>query len=467
MADDYEDDGRPPVTRPAKNINIFITNERSSICTPEIFDGKMGPLPLLLSVDVGYDPEDPDPYMHHYESQEVMFAYKKDVQKRVLIRDSMGRTLSLPVGSTLLFNVDRHNKEMTVAQIVAEQRLPLVVEFARPECLHMVLDRQAIDPRYFGHLTLSTIYDEPFFWCLAVNANGTTKETPIVLPLNLHQISFCPVVGIIGALDPAAKVQEFVERYSQVASNLTFDGDPFFQELAIISPGPDPVYKVKPYIKDNTFVTIDIVRRPAPDAPSEPCPPPPPRAPLPANRRESGEGGGGQSDNYTGLSDDQNDQAHVYAELRDLDVSSTPPTNVVKPFQKEAAGSSGGRKPPAKGVSSSPLTMQPFAKDGKVRPALPARNEEPHSDIQSCNVKLMASPAAHIPRALKAQLNALSVEDVVVKLKQLGLQKHGKKFRKNRIDGLLLQKLTEEDLKREFGMSHMEFLLLNTFITEG
>ena len=76
-------------------------------------------------------------------------------------------------------------------------------------------------------------------------------------------------------------------------------------------------------------------------------------------------------------------------------------------------------------------------------------------------------PPPRTDPAVKEALDTLSIEDVSVKLKELGLGKYAKKFRKNRIDGVLLQKLTESTVRSEFNMSQLEFILLNTFIREG
>ena len=57
--------------RPKKNFQLFKIDESTGFFPKQMFEGKMGDLPIFMSVNVGYDPEDPDPFMYPYESQEV------------------------------------------------------------------------------------------------------------------------------------------------------------------------------------------------------------------------------------------------------------------------------------------------------------------------------------------------------------------------------------------------------------
>ena len=57
--------------RPKKNFQLFKIDESSGFFPKQMFEGKMGDLPIFMAVNVGYDPEDPDPFMYPYESQEV------------------------------------------------------------------------------------------------------------------------------------------------------------------------------------------------------------------------------------------------------------------------------------------------------------------------------------------------------------------------------------------------------------
>ena len=75
-------------------------------------------------------------------------------------------------------------------------------------------------------------------------------------------------------------------------------------------------------------------------------------------------------------------------------------------------------------------------------------------------------PPVPLRPVVKKTLDALSIDDVREKLKELQLNKYAKKFHKSYVDGVILQKLTEDTLKTEFGMSHLEFIRLNAFVTD-
>ena len=243
----------------------------------------------------------------------------------------------------------------------------------------------------------------------------------------------------------------------------------FFPELAIVSQGPAPVENVEPYIEQNTFVPIRHKRRPAPEAPPEEAPGLPPRnLPSPHSSKSREADGsemkttkshaGSEAAPYSGLIYSGDDNEHVYnvpgepdGELGDKAASPTR-SQVVKPLRAPEGGSPtekhgdrSHRRSPRLGQSS-----HSGSDDGK-----------PHSH-RTC---MMAPPLP--PRSVKEFIDALSINDVSVKLKELGLEKYAKKFRKKRIDGVLLQKLTEDTLKAEFNMTPVEFLLLDSFIKDG
>ena len=58
---------------------------------------------------------------------------------------------------------------------------------------------------------------------------GKVMETPRVLPRNLKDVCFAPIISVRGAADPAAKVKEFIDKFTQDARLVDFPGDPFFQ----------------------------------------------------------------------------------------------------------------------------------------------------------------------------------------------------------------------------------------------
>lgn len=264
-------------------------------------------------------------------------------------------------------------------------------------------------------------------------------------------------------------------------------------ELAFVSQGPEPVETVEPYIEQNTFIPIQYKRRPAPDMPQQgEVPSVPPRIPVPhspkprpqpkaatkagdsdVNRWKTPESQEASPYNALVYPPEGDGEEHVYnvptepgeEEERGPDASvttSAAKTQVVRPLppllcsvpplsgqSSEGGGSDAGgkrRSRPPRGGSDADSKPRPQALSMTTPPALP--------------------PPRTIPAAKEA-LDALSIDDVSVKLKELGLGKYAKKFRKNRIDGVLLQKLTESTMRSEFSMSQLELILLSTFIKEG
>ena len=56
-----------------------------------------------------------------------------------------------------------------MAQIVASHSLPVQLRFARPLNLDFQVEKAHFDHTYFGDLLLTKVYDEPFYWCLAIH----------------------------------------------------------------------------------------------------------------------------------------------------------------------------------------------------------------------------------------------------------------------------------------------------------
>ena len=261
-----------------------------------------------------------------------------------------------------------------------------------------------------------------------------------------------------------------------------------FPELAFVSQGPEPVKTVEPYIEQNTFIPIQYKRRPAPEIPQqEEVPSVPPRIPVPLSPRprpkattKAGDSHvkrgktpeGKEASPYNALVYPEGDgEEHVYnvptepeEEERGPDASvaaSAAKTQVVRPLPVKEGSRDDDRRPlPPLLHSYPPLSGQSSEGGGSDASSKP----RPQA------LSMTTPPALPPPRtdpAVKEALDALSIEDVSVKLKELGLGKYAKKFRKNRIDGVLLQKLTESTVRSEFNMNQLEFILLNTFIREG
>ncbi|XP_076469142.1 uncharacterized protein LOC143299681 [Babylonia areolata] len=231
--------------------------EEDLLTARQLFEGAAGPLPHLLVVGLGYYFPRSHSHLFPYESQKILFAYKQDRQFRVLFVDCHRRSLSLPLQSALTFRVDDGTaEELTLSELVSKHCLPVRLRFARPHELFFVMDRTITGHASFEPLLLTAVYEEPFYWCLSIKPYGGIENKLTVLPKNLLRVGFAPVTGIRGAWNPSAKLKEFVKRFSSFAETIRSNGDPFFQDLAIVSRGPTPVTQVEPYIDDRTFISV-------------------------------------------------------------------------------------------------------------------------------------------------------------------------------------------------------------------
>ena len=115
-------------------------------------------------------------------------------------------------------------------------------------------------------------------------------------------------------------------------------------------------------------------------------------------------------------------------------------------------------------TSSPPRCGSPCSEEGEGEGV---EGEGVEGEGRSLAWSLQPLPLVRAPLALRWHLDALTIEDVAVILGELGLNKHVGKFRKHRIDGVLLQLLTADILVTEFRMKRVESILLRTFITQG
>ena len=233
---------------------------------------------------------------------------------------------------------------------------------------------------------------------------------------------------------------------------------------------------LEPYIDENTFVPIEYKRRPAPLAPDgAPAPPIPQRRPLESSFDR------GSADGFYSVPDetDSFEFDHVYhsiAEVEDTKGKTSSRRKVSDKAYQHTPGTAAGRKIEEREPASLPRSDRERDLGGVASGSIPkdnalATDEQPRLADTPYHrpLDMTSAPAPSVPLRLarKQELSKLSVEDVVAKLKLLGLDKFTKMFRKNGIDGVLLSNLTEKMVKEDFSMTHVEWLKLQTFISEG
>ncbi|XP_025091760.1 uncharacterized protein LOC112562622 [Pomacea canaliculata] len=471
--------------RPPKNYAKFKYDDSQIYFTKQLFDGEAGQLPLFLVVNVGYDSEDDNhKYMEAFESGELLFAFKRGVQKRVLIHDSHSRTLSLPLSSPLTFNARSYPggaEAVTVRDIVENMKLPVLMSFARIDNLVFDVDRVPVNHTFFGDLVLVAVYEEPFFYCLSVGgADGKPREKIQVLPRRLNQVAFSLVDGLVGVKDPQAKLKVVIEELAAASAKYSLDNDPFFQELAIVDKQRRVMTEteIPDYMEQDTFIDISYKRRDAPDPPGGPPPPPPRKTTTtttekashtntPVKRKnevnKSKMKDASKTRNYETLVKVEDVDGHVYDLVNvDLDSKDLPlKAQAHHPLMMQSvlplpAFPKKERSPERPGEFSPPPLP---SRDGRSQSR---KNVRTDSDDGGGSAGSLASIGS-----TTSDISSLTIDEVCERMQDLGLEKYSKKFRKHFIDGNLLTKLTDSNLKDEFKMNKVEILRLRTFINEG
>ncbi|KAL8611245.1 hypothetical protein ACOMHN_013676 [Nucella lapillus] len=485
-------------SRPEK-YSLFVADgqaDRSAVTARQVFEGRLGPLPMLLTVPSGWSADGVRSSLGSYETSEVLFAYKQDKQFRVLLIDSYQRTLSLPVHSRLTFcTEDAMKEELTLPQILSQYCLPVDLRIARSQELLFVVDKAVMDHTFFGPLRLTAVYDESFYWCLSIEPYGNARSSPKVLPQNLVGVTFAPVTGIRGASNPLSKLREFVDRYSHLARRVPDKADPFCPDLALVSHGPVPVVKVEPYIDEKTFITIIHNRQQSPVLPYAHS------LQTTLSSTDLAVCGRQRKSSASTVCGEDAEDLHYeqpFTALPKACMPLPPSSNSSDAFSTDTdsrasspgwdendVGSTNINRPQARNPSPPPVPQRQRCQDFSEKASYDvprfvhiqkqtstlSRSADSLSTVKEGKEwgdKPKGSSSPSLPgQAWKDTLDSLTVEELSVKLKELGLHKYRKKFSKARIDGVLLQKLTADSLREEFHMQQLEMIRLNAFISEG
>ncbi|XP_025091687.1 uncharacterized protein LOC112562585 [Pomacea canaliculata] len=254
-----QDDTRPAMTKP-----MFTWKMSRMFTVRNVFNGMAGDLPLLLSVTSGFYRNSSGPRVNHmekFETGEMLFAFQRAFQRRVLLHDSQDRTLSLPLLSPILFRVNGEDKATKLDDVVKTMTLPVRLSFAQKEDLLFIVDRSYRTHEYFGDLTLVSVYLEPFICCLLIgNEDGQVTNQVVSLPCRLRQLGISLVKGIQGESGRQERFRGLLKTYVETAEKFSLPEDPFFKELAFVS-RKAPIMKetdIPDYIDEDTFINILI-----------------------------------------------------------------------------------------------------------------------------------------------------------------------------------------------------------------
>ncbi|PVD32286.1 hypothetical protein C0Q70_07719 [Pomacea canaliculata] len=489
-------------TRSAMKKPMFTWTMSRMFTVRDVFNGMVGDVPLLLSVTSGFYRNSSGPHVNHMEKFETG---ERAFQRRVLLHDSQNRTLSLPQSSPILFRVNGLEKTTTLDDVVKTTTLPVRLSFAQKEDLLFIVDRSYRTHEYFGDLTLVSVYLERFICCLSVrNEDGKVTDKVVSLPCRLRQLGISMVNGIQGESGRQEKFRELLKTYKETAEKFPLPKELFFTELALISRKTKIINEadIPDYIDENTFIDILMKRSGQRQDDGQVNAPPT----IPNDQEESLYDTLSPSDKDSHLYiSSQSDAIKNFPMKENLqDNSSTLKTNVVVKTQQPLSPSSkqvitelqqklSTEVPPP--LSNRPQVAPPSVNATPISSPAPALPPVSHraplrstgSGEASENPQtLMLSPASSRPNLFQVpdqamsrstrplqdpprgfDIERLSVNDVCRRLKDLGLEKHCKKFKKSLIDGKLLKRITRRALEEDFRLSEVEIVKLSAFIDEG
>lgn len=154
-----------------------------------------------------------------------------------------------------------------------------------------------------------------------------------------------------------------------------------------------------------------------------------------------------------------------------------PPRKPTKVYQREEkAGISVQYKPNSEDSGSYVTTLETFTDQYYTKPIVREdlvtlkEDEEPRYEsvyLGEDSTTTMKCREEKTEYRACSEVANLSVQDLGRKLKLLKLDRYVKKFKKERIDGLLLSKLNEDILRTEFKFTQTEVIRLMTFVHTG
>ncbi|PVD32287.1 hypothetical protein C0Q70_07720 [Pomacea canaliculata] len=433
----------------SKSQRFFTWTESKTFTSRDVFNGMLGDLPLLLVVSSGFSPAPSKPGINHleqFETGQVVFAFQRAFHRRVLLHDSHDRTLSLPLLSSILFRVKDpvnkgEGKVTTLDDVVKTMTLPVRLSFYQQEHLVFTVGRDHRTHEYFGDLTLVSVYLEPFIGCLG--CQGSTE-----LALISKKIKIKKETDIPDYIDEDTFIDIVMKRPRQRQGDGPLNSPLKTKE----DEDQDPQYETLwPHDRDSHVYVL------------------PPSDVDDKNRILTKENleGDSQTVQYVAKSQEPASNDGVTAVLSKPSAEVLPPV----PHHPQVAPSSRDATP----TSSKAPALPPVSHRVPLRStSTGALRESTHTFMQSSAYSNpnLSQAMAKSDRPVRSHpsrfdIGQLSVDDVCRRLKELGLEKHCKKFKKSLIDGKLLKRISRKALEEEFRLSEVEIVKLSTFIDEG
>ncbi|XP_046564230.1 uncharacterized protein LOC124273062 [Haliotis rubra] len=368
-------------------------------------------------------------------SGQVMYIHTTTQQTRVVARDNLGRTFSIPRDYSMKFQVVKSRGKVGPAQslkeLLDENELPLQVKFAVPKdyTFHIGCDQQKV--QNISNWALVEEYEESYMIANCINTRTIDKKS-VLVPVYLKDLLIAFATGLEGKTEEEWKEYELflAEEMKSVQVDLNVGN----KDIAFYSDESlglsDNVYD---YIEPKEFLTFK--RLSATD-----------------------------DDGYGVVDDDDN----IYTPINEDDVYIPRP-----PIPK--------REPKTAPMKSKSKSESP-EKDQKNEPSSPTGSETAHGYVNDIPRKEVA-PFRLFKGLLKGKQDGakssvkgnpgnvavkdLSIAELGKKMKELKLEKHIAAFKKQLIDGTIALELTKEILQNDFGFSAVDAIKMMGYIQSG
>ncbi|XP_067665423.1 uncharacterized protein [Haliotis asinina] len=413
----------------------FETREEN-YAMPEFFDRFSQKFPVFVIVTQGcYGFTD----LETFSAEQALFCHSYVKQRRVVARDSRGRTISIPEEYPMKFKIvisrQKMGPEQTMKEILLENKLPVQVRFSAPANVAFYIGSNEQKAKDLSNLALSHVYEETF-----VIANGvygrSLDMSPMVVPLYIDDLCVSTVKGVVGMEE-----KEWETLYSQLKASLKDVKIPpnmgnkeivVFSDSSVVDK-EDHIYS---YIEPTEYITYSLMSK----------------------------------DNAT----DDEKYATPYFHKRH-----PPKGSLISELQRKLKTTKTEGNAQRWSVAKVARSVSTSSGDTTCKPTLPPRAKSVSVDAGVVSVSKAQRterdsvstpklpPRKGKTKALPSHLKDLTIEGMSQTLRSLKLDKHVSRFQKKQVDGLIARDFTEEMLKSEFKFTEFEIVKLMTFIDTG
>ncbi|XP_067665426.1 uncharacterized protein [Haliotis asinina] len=397
-----------------ERILQFHTNEEG-YNMPEFFDRYSKRMPVFAVVTQGcLGLTD----LETFASEQPLFCHSYVKQRRVVARDSRGRTISIPEDYPMKFKIvisrSKVGPEQTMKEILRDNKLPVQVKFAAPSNVAFYVGSDRQQAKDLSNLALSRIYEEAYI--LASGVYG--------------------LKGVVGMKDEEWKTMyaglEQSLKDIKVPPNLGNNEIAVFSDSTVVDK-EDHIYS---YLEPTEYIT------------------------------------------YSLLSQDHVRGAEKYATPY-FHKRHPPKGSLISELQRKLKTTKTEGIAQRWSVAKVARSVSTSSEDTTCKPTLPSRSISVPEDAGAVNENQLQRtvtgntavpelpPRKGSTKHVAEHLKDLTIEGFSKALKELKLVKHVSTFRNHQVDGTLANEFTIDVLKTDFKLTGFESVKLMKFIKTG